>query len=290
MEQRIVPTDPHLYFIEKIGNLPSPSPVLQRINAIVANADSSAQDVADALKLDPVMVSKVLKLANSAYIGIPRTISSLQNAAVLLGQKRIRSLVISSSLLSSFYMHMPASFSLRSFWRHSVVVGAIAESIARHMRRYDAVEPDEVFSAAIIHDIGKLVIAGYDPERLTRIVQEARQSKKAFYLVEDPLVSHTRIGSLLAQHWNFPKDLSYGILFHHAPSQADAFGRLVSIIHVADVMAHSVGFHSTANETIPETNSDALASLPLPMERLKVIADDVITREKELESLMNSFS
>ena len=94
-------SDSSLDLIERIGNLPIPTPVLQRINAIMANADSSAQDIVEAIKLDPVMVSRVLKLANSAYIGVPRTVSSLKNAVVLLGQKRIRALALSSSLLAS---------------------------------------------------------------------------------------------------------------------------------------------------------------------------------------------
>ena len=82
--------------VDRIGTLPSPGPVIQRINAVMANPSSSASDLEEALKLDPSTVSRVLKLANSAYIGVPRTISSLKSAVVLLGQKRIRSVVMSS--------------------------------------------------------------------------------------------------------------------------------------------------------------------------------------------------
>ena len=82
--------------VDRIGTLPSPGPVIQRINAVMSNPSSSASDLEEALKLDPSTVSRVLKLANSAYIGVPRTISSLKSAVVLLGQKRIRSVVMSS--------------------------------------------------------------------------------------------------------------------------------------------------------------------------------------------------
>jgi putative nucleotidyltransferase with HDIG domain len=236
------------------------------------------------------MVSRVLKLANSAYIGVSRTISSLKNAVVLLGQKRVRALAISSTLLASFQGGLAGSFSLNRFWRHSTVVGAIAESIAKHLRRYDAIDPEEVFSAAIMHDMGKLVLAGYDPERYSAAVAKSRKENVPFYLAEEQLFSHTRIGKFLADHWQFPRDIAYGILFHHEPMAADAFERLVAITHVADVMAHGVGFHGSDSEQSPAPDPEALASLPLPLERLKIIAEEAIRHEQGLESLVNSFS
>ncbi|MBD3393488.1 MAG: HDOD domain-containing protein, partial [Chitinivibrionales bacterium] len=126
--------------VDRINDLPSLSPVLARMNAIVASSEASAFEIVDALKLDPAISTKVLRLANSAYVGIPRTVSSLHNAVVILGQRRIHSLVLSASALSSFPRAGPMPFSNMDFWRHSITVALVCESIAKHLKRYDAVE------------------------------------------------------------------------------------------------------------------------------------------------------
>jgi len=281
--------DPARTFIEKIQNMPSPSPVLQRINSAMSDEESSAFDIVEALKLDPAIVSRVLRLANSAYIGIPRTVSSLQNAVVLLGQKRIRALVMSASVLTSFRIGKFASFSLEDYWRHSTTVGMIAESIARHLRRYDTIVPDEVFAAAIMHDIGKLVLAGYDPVKMTESVSNAIRGKVPYYQAENGEFAHTRIGAQLAGRWLFPSDITGVIEFHHNPSAAELFSRQVSIVHVSDIMAHTVGFNLYRDEVAPRLDEKALEAVPLPLERLKVIAQDILDKEKELEALIGFF-
>ncbi|GAG15882.1 unnamed protein product, partial [marine sediment metagenome] len=160
--QNDIPSDSSNLAIEKINTLPSLSPVVQKISAVIADPDVSANDVVDVLKLDPAIASKVLRLANSAYIGMPRTVSSLQNAVVILGQRRIHSLVLAASTLSALKPDNSLPFSYMRFWKHSVTVAIICESIARHLKRYDPIEAGEVFCGGILHDIGKLVLGVYD--------------------------------------------------------------------------------------------------------------------------------
>ena len=139
-----------------IDDLPSLSPVLVRLSKITANPGSSAQQVADVVKLDPALTARIMRLANSAYVGIPRTIDSLKNAVVLLGQKRIYSLALTAGVLLSIKKRGNLPFSHKDFWRHSVAVGMIAESITKNLRRRDSIDNDQAFTAGLLHDIGKL--------------------------------------------------------------------------------------------------------------------------------------
>ena len=273
--------------IKAIRDLPVLSPVAGRIAQVVSNAESSVTAVVDALKLDPVISGKVLKLANSAYVGIPRTISSVQNAVVLLGQKRIHSLVLSTTVLSALKPGRDLPFSLYRFWKHSVTVATIAESVARHLRRYSPIDTEDVFSAGMLHDIGKLVLGIWNPDALARSLAESISKNVPLYAIEEASISHTRIGGVLCDHWNFPQTLKSAITLHHAPEQAAEAKRLVSIVHMSDVMAHIIGFSVFEREALPQPSAHAVSDVQLPPERLRVIADDALKNEKKIESFIN---
>jgi len=282
-------TDPTL--IQRIRNLPTFSPVMQRINAVMANRSSSALDIVNAIKLDPAVSGKVLRLANSAYVGIPRTVSSLHNAVVLLGNKRVHSLVMASTLLSSFGVkYSPSALDLKRYWMHSFAVALAAEALAKHLTRYDPVDSDEMFTAGIIHDIGKLALGGYDPDRLQHAVTQSREESRPFFTCEEPDATHSSIGEELARHWNFPKDLCITIAFHHAPTQTPEHGKQVTIVHLADIMTHIVGFRTFDGEVIPEIDEQALASINLPAERLKVIGEQMVQNVERIQSLIEFVS
>ncbi|MBN1756696.1 MAG: HDOD domain-containing protein [Chitinispirillaceae bacterium] len=266
--------------------LPVPSSVVHRITAVVTNPDTSAADVAAVLKLDPALSGKVLRLANSAFIGIPRTVSSLPNAVVLLGIKRIHSLVLTAELLAPVKDIAALPFSIDRFRRHAVTVAFIAESIARHLQRYDAPDEHELFSGALLHDIGKLLAAIIDPEGVAEIYKKCRRRSIPYYRAEGEELSHTLLGEMLAERWKFPPELTACIRGHHTAACFPELHRLVSVIHIADVMAHLLGFALFPDEKIPALDDAALAEVQLPVERLRVIAEDILGKRDQISSLL----
>lgn len=283
-------TEAEKTLIQKVRDLPSLSPVIQRVNAIMTNPESSADDIVNVLKLDPGITSKVLRLANSAYIGIPRTVSSLQNAVVILGQRRVHSLVLAVSALSSLHVPSQLPFDSFQFWKHSVVVASIAESIAKHLKRYDTIETGDVFSAGILHDIGKLVIGMYSAESIQTAYKRSVDTKTPLFRNESNKINHYGIGALLAAQWNFPEMLVNSIQFHHTPSLGHSYEKSVMIIHISDIMAHLIGFDTVTGEGVPVMDDTALKTVGLSPERLKVIADNTMNNQKELESLIEFLS
>jgi len=152
---------------EAIEELPSLTPVLAKLDAVIADPTSSADDMAKVLKLDPALAGRVLRLANSAYVGLPQSVGSITSAVVLLGQKRIRSLAITSGILSGFKTTNELPFALAHFWRHSIGAALVAESITKYLKRYAAIDGDEAFAAGLLHDVGKLAMACFHPHLLT---------------------------------------------------------------------------------------------------------------------------
>jgi len=275
---------------DHINNLPIMSGVMQRLVAVLSDPDVSMEEMLEVLKLEPTIVAKIIRLANSAYIGVPRMVSSLHNAVVLLGQKKIKSLVMTTQLLALIKHHSNLPFSLLSYWKHVMATALIAESVARHLRRYENINPDEIFTGAIMHDIGKMVLGTYAPERLIETYKKSQENDMPVYLAEELEFSHTMIGEFLAQRWHFPEDIRAIIQFHHKPRLATDFQQRVRIVNVADIMAHSIGFSVFDNEVEPLIDDEELALIKLPLERLKIIARDVIAKEGELQGLVEVFS
>lgn len=270
-----------------IARLPTPSEAIRHIGMVIRNKDASAKDVAEALRLDPVLAGKALRLANSAYIGIPCTVSSLQHAIVLLGIKRIHALLLTSELLLPFSNNTSLPFSLDAFRRHAVTVAFIAESIARHLKRYSAVDEHEIFSGALLHDIGKLLAADIFQDEVIATLTRCAAMELPFYRAEESEYAHTRLGALLAQQWHFPSDLAACIGYHHGPAcAAPEHHRIVSIIHIADIMAQLLDRATVTDEVAPHIDGAALQAIELPVERLRVIAEDIIKKQDQVDSLL----
>jgi putative nucleotidyltransferase with HDIG domain len=270
-----------------IDGLPVLSPSVSRIGAIISNPDSSADQIVSALKQDPLLSGRVLKLSNSAYVGIPNTISSVKNAVVLLGRKRVYSLVLGSGVSNVLRDTGKLPFSPHNFWRHSITVAAIAESIAKHLRRYEPIETEDVFTAGLLHDIGRMVLGCFFAAAQTIARDLAQKEKTAIFEKETQPLSHAGVGQMLAVRWNFPQALTDAIAFHHAPVQAGANAKLASIVHLADILAHIIGANTFDFEHVPVPAPEAQTLIKLPPERLKVIADETLQNEKSLDSLIS---
>lgn len=274
-------------FSRVISSLPTLTPVLKKICSVVEDPDSSSVELVKALQLDPVIAGKVLRLANSAYVGIPNTISSVQNAVSLLGANKIHSLVIASILRSSNNV-MQIPFPVIFFWRHSICTAFIAEAIAKSLRRYDyAVDESEIFTSALLHDIGKLICAAAEPDAYMNSYKDSIEREKPFFMNEQDELSHCHLGGMYAEHWGFPSDLKHCIEFHHKPLSFDTCKIEMSIIHVADIMAHVMGFKIFPGEITPMVDPEVLNCIGLPLERLKVVAEKAVEDLKSAELLMD---
>ncbi|MFW5775405.1 MAG: HDOD domain-containing protein [Chitinivibrionales bacterium] len=270
-----------------IDNLPGFPKVLFRIRSIATDPRSTLTDLVQAIKTDPIFTARLLRLANSAYIGLPNSVSSVHNAVVLLGRKRIAGLaVISYGLQMS--VDAPRVFSLRNFWRHCLAVGILSESIARHCLRYEAIDAEELFTAGTLHDIGMLVLAHAAPEHVRHIAESAGQAKRPFFALEPHESSHQVMGMVAARQWRLPEVLAHTIRYHHTPLESEVNSRQVAIVHLADSMAKMVGLTTLENDAVVLPEKKAMALIPLPDERLRVIARKALEDQKEIESLIDA--
>jgi putative nucleotidyltransferase with HDIG domain len=274
---------------EKLHTLPSPSRAFGAILATLSREESSVEQCANALKQDPAVAAKALRLANSAYFGMPHAVSSLDKTVVLLGRRRLYALTIASQFLSKFApKNLP--FNIVHFWEHSLAAALISESIARHLRRYDALDAGELFCAGLLHDIGKLALGVYAPRGLLAAYEKAAGSEAPFWICEAPEAAHTVTGAIIGEKWRFPESLNAAFRYHHAPYGQAAHCKQLAIVHVADASAHVLGYQTAPGECAPAIDERAFSLIGLPPERLGAIASQTIADHRRIESLLRFFA
>lgn len=243
--------------ISKLTTLPQ---IATTVLELVENPKTSASKLGEVISSDQVLTARILKLANSAYYGFPRRISTLNLAIVVLGFNALRDLVMSISVIDRFStQNIRQDWEIEQFWRHAFMVGMGARQIARQQRQALA---GEAFVAGLLHDIGYLVMIQHFPKLFEKTFQFAKERQIPFLHAEYSLwgFSHAEIGAWLAEGWNLPEKIVRVIRYHHQPEKAGDSSNLTTIIHFADHLAATLGEGGEFME-VPETEPANLDEL-----------------------------
>ncbi len=231
--------------IHNISKLPTLPVIVSQVTDLLYNPKTSVQKLAEVISSDQSLTAAVLKLANSAYYGYPRQISTVKHALVILGYNEIRNITFTVSVLRTFpWRKNSPLFNHRAFWVHCLGAAVAAKMLAKFFRYRIS---GKVFVAGLIHDIGKIILSQYAKDTLEKIMQEVALQNVSFYQAEKNIlgtVTHTDVGSWLAQRWNLPSEIEEAIKFHHSPSRAKINPPLCCIVHLADVLVrlNSIGW------------------------------------------------
>lgn len=243
--------------IENINSLPSLPAIVTRLIQVVNSPDTSADDATKLIEKDPGLTSKFIRLANSAFYGMPRSVSSISSAVVILGFNVIRSVVLSTSVMKMFSGSERQAINKEAFWKHSIATALAAKEIVRHLMNIKLFDPESAFCAGILHDISKLIFNEYVFQDYAETCAFSRKNKIPLIDAETQVlgINHAEIGRILADKWALPLDLEYALVHHHNPAQAGEITDLVAIVHMADIIAHDIGANLWENEARnPEWN------------------------------------
>ncbi|HNS55396.1 MAG TPA: HDOD domain-containing protein, partial [Syntrophales bacterium] len=224
---------------------------------------------------------KILQMVNSALYGFPGRISSVNHAVMLLGLNVVKGLLLSVSVFE--IMHK-AMIGLRE---HSIGV-AIASKVLGRMKGLK--EPEEVFVAGLLHDVGKVILTLVWPEEYDRTVKEAEAAGIAIFDAERGRFSetHAAVAGWLAEKWHFPRKLCECIANHHRPQGSSLASLETAIVHTADVIVKARGIGYSGDRLVPEVNPGAWDTLGLSeadlREILKELEDSVEQTEEEFRS------
>lgn len=239
--------------VKKVTTIATLPEVTAKIIATVEDPKSSAQALHKIVSHDPALVTRILKVVNSAFYGLPGQIGSIERAIVMLGLNAVKNIAVAASLGQLFRgAKLCEGFSAKDLWRHCIAVGVASRDIAKQMKLPMA---DEAFLAGMIHDTGVLVSLQLWPEQLRGVCERARLAESAagpsFCDLEREMIGadHQQLGQALAEHWKFPRACQLVAGFHHNPvALGDPNRLLVGIVYAADTICcqSKHGFNLTA--------------------------------------------
>lgn len=273
-------------FIEQIDNLPALPAIVTKLIQVVNSPDTSAEDAARLIQKDPALTTKMLRLANSAFYGIPRSISSVSSAVVILGFNTIRSLVLSASVMKMFSGVNKPAIDKDRFWKHSIICAMAAKTIVRQFINVRMMDPESAFCAGILHDIGKLIFSEYAHDDYLEVTSLAQRNGIPLLEAEKKVlgIDHAEIGRILADKWALPLDLEYALVFHHAPDRADSLIDLVTTVHLANMVTHNLGIGIWKDEAVTPEWGEARSILQIgeaEYERIVQTLNDSIDKSEE---------
>jgi putative nucleotidyltransferase with HDIG domain len=229
--------------IMNTSSLPTLPGIISKLNALSENDKSSVQEMARLVSSDQVLSARILKLANSPSYGFYK-VSTISNAMILLGVNVVKSLALSSSI---FEIMEKNSLGL---WEHSLGAGVAANIIARRLK---LPECEEISTAALLHDIGKVIIRlnfGDDYQQLLELIK-----KKEITILDAERellgMDHTEVGAWLVKSWFLPDKLIEPISCHHNVAAASSHQIKASVVHLADILIKASGFGFSGDDIVP---------------------------------------
>lgn len=223
--------------IGKGVDLPSLPEIYLRVSQQLEDENASVEQIGITVQNDPAISSRVLKMVNSAYYGLPNQVASIDQAVTLLGRERLKHILIGSVLRGVFSSQDDPAFSMQAFWQHSIKTAIIARHLAQQSAQID--EPEAMFAAGLLHDIGKLLLINKYPERM--LAAEEYMIKKRVDILSAELsqigLTHTAVGEALMDHWGLPKLLIDCAASHHEVVHDGANRYATHLIYLANQLS-----------------------------------------------------
>lgn len=239
----------------------------------------------DIIGRDPGLTANLLKLCNSAYYGRRREVGTLLEALVLLGNRTVLTLAFATSMGRVLRGDL-AGYGMRKdvLWRHSLAVAFGAATIVRDDGRQQL--GDRAFTAGLLHDIGKLLLA--QPLARSLEWEEAASGERNLLDLERQIVGfdHAEAGAALADAWRLPAQLVSAIRWHHQPGEAAQDGDLVMAVHWADGIAAALGYPGAGAQPDAPLAEGPLDVPGLPAEIAHHVAAQLANEVERLAGLM----
>lgn len=259
--------------VDKMPPLPATS---ARVAQIANDGKSTIADMDQVISTDPVLSTKLLKLVNSAYYGLPQKITTTSRAIGHLGMNNVKNIVLAEVVMKTMResvvdQNPHKEKIMREFWHHSVGCSIATKMIAKKAG-FSAREVEELALAALVHDLGAIVLFNFMPDKFVETIEYSMSNKVSLlkaehvvydsdvvtvfkpreegsgptFLSVDKPVDHTYVGHELAKKWELPKIMECVIHYHHQPWDCPdpLYSRAVNLIYLADCFCkmHDSGF------------------------------------------------
>ncbi len=265
-----------------LASLPN---IFFEISKVISDPRSSAIHVADVISKDTALAAKLLRMVNSAFYSFPSKIDTISRAVMIVGSKQLSTLALGTSVIKVFKAIPAGLVDMKSFWEHSITCGISARMIASFK---NIPNPERLFVAGLLHDIGRIVIYKQLPRQGKEILLRAQQIHCLLRNAELEILGfdHTHIGGLLLKKWKLPLVLEQLIEFHHQPLKSQ-YSLEASILFVADILANALQIGTSGEHLVPPLiPPQAWEQLGLETESLFKIIQLI---DRQVDEVMHNF-
>lgn len=259
--------------IKSLDSLPTLPLIAQKLLALKTDTDEGQKQLLLLIEQDPQILAKIIGLANSPILGSSRKISSISEAAIVLGINRIKSVALGIATLSLKTKSSSSNLNMQDLWMHNLGIAFAMLAIGRAMPRQVRPADDYIFLAGMLHDIGYIALAHLDPQRSNELhTYQAAAPGRPVLEIEKALldITHDELGAELASYWNLPSEIISVIRYHHTPDAPDAPGDqpLIRMVYVAEKMLPSFGMGEHVDPGIHDSDWEALSIDPSNAEEI----------------------
>jgi putative nucleotidyltransferase with HDIG domain len=272
--------------VEKTPDLPAlPAATLAVMRESQA-ANATAHSVARYLSQDQALTARVLRLANSAFYGMHRKVSSADEAVVVLGMRAVRNLAMIAS--TYHWMDKPLkgyALEPHEFWEHSLSTAVAAQVIAQNL---SVGSTELAFTCGLLHDLGKVALSAWFENRSITLSAIAAKLDLTMEQTEQRVLGfdHQQVGGKMAETWNLPKPMVEAIRYHHCPSECESYNPAVDVVHLADYLSSTteITTHGGAGHHF-NLDEQCLGRLGIALGEVEGLADEFVVQYQNYEKL-----
>ena len=272
--------------IESVDSLPPWPATVQRLLAVIDDPRSDAEDIVEAVRHDPAITGQILRVCNSSATGLSRKVGSLQQGVAYLGTSRIAEMAVASQS-RAVLSRCQNGYGLDAgeLWRHSIGVAFGSSAVAERLGMTDR---HLLFTAGLLHDIGKVVLNEHVAEAYTEILGLVTRENLSFVEAEQRILgfSHDRIGALVADKWQLPPCILSCIRHHHDPEALDIPDPNVDAVYIANVVCLLLGIGLGADGLSCRADRAVMERHRLVERDLELIGLQVLSGLESVEHLL----
>lgn len=271
--------------VAKTPDLPTIPATAVRVIQETQKSEASAASVARIVATDQAISARVLRLSNSAFYGLPRRVSDLQESVVILGMRTVKNLATVAATYP--WMSRPLNgycLGPEEMWKHAFGTGVGAQLVAAYSRKCI---PDNAFTAGLLHDMGKTALSIWIEAKISAIKLYATRESISFDNAERKILGydHGQVGAYLAKNWNLPEEIESAALFHHRPDLATEHRPITDCVHIGDYLTSIMGFGLGGDGLQYAFSKGSLERLGLSEQDLEIITEQFIEAYERHESL-----
>ncbi len=221
-----------------------------RINQLIDDPSSTADDIAILISQDAALTIRLLKIVNSPFYNFASQVDTVSKAISIIGTRELRDLVMATAVIEKFNKIPDGLASPDKFWRHNIACATAARTIAKQLKIKNS---ERLYIAGLLHDIGKLVMYIGSPDLSRQVLELTNQPEVDTSQLEEIAFgfTHGELGAELIREWNLPAIIETTTRFHHNPSKAQEYSVEVSVIHLANKIANLIEVPFAIDDDVP---------------------------------------